>query len=312
MKKLISIFLFICSGGYAYADGAPRDGAYGFQPAATRIAEMISNFHAPVFWLMVAITIFVLGLIAYVCIRFRAKANPEPANFSHNVTIEVIWTVIPVAIVVVLGAVSLEVLYYTDQQPDLVEIAENGYLSDPNVNVEAAKKGWITMKAEGNQWNWKYYFPDLVDDGEMLSFTANPMHTGLSSDPTTGWRNLSTDYPLVLPVNRYVRFQTAATDVIHSWAVPSFGIKTDAVPGRLNEGWFLVRETGTYYGQCSEFCGKNHAFMPIEIRVVEQDQFDLWVKFMHTGDWDRAKGYVDSVQPEPSYGGPAGAQVSID
>jgi cytochrome c oxidase subunit 2 len=295
----------------------PRDGAIGFQPAATRIAERIHNFHAFLLWIIVPTTIFVLALLLWVIIFHNKRANPTPRKFSHNTLIEVIWTVVPALILVGIASQSFPNLFYQDVPPNLQAVQDKAskLLADgksaqyesfvKEYNPDAAAKGFINVKAQGNQWNWTYTYPDITDDaGYPLEFVSNPLQTGLSTDSKEGIRNLSVDYPMVLPAGRYIRYYTAAADVIHSFAVPAFGIKTDAVPGRLNEGWFLVDEPGFYYGQCSELCGVNHAFMPIEVRVVPQAQFDRWAQLMLAGDYDAAAASVQataSVEPASKF-----------
>ena len=289
----------------------PTDGALGLQPAATRIAERIHHFHDFLLWIIIPTTIFVLVLLLYVIVRHNRRANPNPRKFSHNTLIEVIWTVVPALILVAIASQSFPNLYYEDVPPNLQKVQDkakqllaDGKSADyerfvKEYNPDAAAKGFVNVKAQGNQWNWTYTYPDIVDDGgNMLEFVSNPRHVGLASDPTdasAGPRNLSVDYPMVVPAGRYIRYYTAAADVIHSFAVPAFGIKTDAVPGRLNEGWFLVEQPGVYYGQCSELCGVNHAYMPIEVRVVPQAQFDRWAQLMLAGDYDAAAASVQAI-----------------
>jgi cytochrome c oxidase subunit 2 len=291
--------------GSAFAQelvGQPTPGALGFQPAATRIMERVNDFHNYLLWFIVPISIFVLALLIWVCVRYNKRANPEPRKFSHNTTIEIIWTAVPVVILVLIAGPSFSNLFYQENEPDLEAIAQSGDLDDPNIYVDAAKEGWITVKAEGmGNWAWTYYYMDELDaDGYPIQYVSNGIHYGLPTDsPATPEKPLylATDYPMVIPVNRYIRYQTTSDRVIHSWTVPAFGVKTDAVPGRLNEGWFLVEETGVYYGQCSELCGKNHAFMPIEVRVVPQDQYDSWLEVMRTGDIDAATQLVQVIEP---------------
>jgi cytochrome c oxidase subunit 2 len=286
----------------------PRDGALGFQPAATRIAERIHSFHTFLLWIIIPTTIFVLALLLWVIVFHNKRANPTPRKFSHNTLIEVIWTVVPALILVGIASQSFPNLYYQDVPPNLQTVQDKAskLLADgksaqyesfvKEYNPDAAAKGFINVKAQGNQWNWTYTYPDITDDaGYPLEFVSNPLQTGLSTDSKAGIRNLSVDYPMVVPAGRYVRYYTAAADVIHSFAVPAFGIKTDAVPGRLNEGWFLVDQPGVYYGQCSELCGVNHAFMPIEVRVVPQAQFDRWSQLMLAGDYDAAAASVQAI-----------------
>jgi cytochrome c oxidase subunit 2 len=297
VRFLIALLSILPFGATALA-AQPEPGAINFQPAATRIAERIHNFHFGVLVIITIITLFVLALLIWVCLRYNKRANPVAHKFSHNTVVEIVWTVVPVIILVVIAGPSFSNLFYQENEPDLEAIAAVED-ANPNLYPEAASEGWITVKAQGNQWNWTYSFPDELDSGGYpVEFVSNPLQRGLSSDRGTeanGPRNLATDYPLVLPVNRYIRYQTAASDVIHSWTVPAFGVKTDAVPGRLNEGWFLVEETGTYYGQCSELCGKDHAFMPIEVRVVEADQYEAWIESLKAGeDFDAA---FDAIRP---------------
>jgi len=278
----------------------PTPGAYGFQEPATRIMEKIDAFHTPLMYLLAAVTIFVTALLIWVCIRYNKRANPTPRKFSHNALVEVLWTVIPVIILVVIAAPSFSILFYVENEPDLEMIAQSGDLDDPDIFIDAAKQGWITVKAEGMaNWAWTYHYPDEIDvDGYAVSFVSNGIHMGLPSDPPTTPekpRYLATDNPMVIPVNRYIRYQTASDRVIHAWTVPAFGVKTDAIPGRLNEGWFLVSKPGVYYGQCSELCGKNHAFMPIEVRVVPQAQYDRWMAIMKTGDVEAATETVQVI-----------------
>ncbi|NQY14636.1 MAG: cytochrome c oxidase subunit II [Henriciella sp.] len=289
--------------GSAFAQelvGQPTPGALGFQPAATRIMERVNDFHNYLLVIITVITLFVLALLIWVCIRYNKRANPVPKKFSHNTTIEIIWTAAPVVILIAIAGPSFSNLFYQENEPDLVAIAQSGDLDDPNVYVDAAKEGWLTVKAEGmGNWAWTYYYVDELDaDGYPIQYVSNGIHFGLPTDPEPTPEKplyLATDYPMVIPVNRYIRYQTTSDRVIHSWTVPAFGVKTDAVPGRLNEGWFLVEETGVYYGQCSELCGKNHAFMPIEVRVVPQDQYDRWLEVMRTGDIDAATQMVQVI-----------------
>ena len=301
MRSILSALATAVVAAPAYA-AIPVDGAFGLQPAATRIMERLEGFHTFLLVIITAISIFVLGLLLYVIFRYSQKSNPEPKKFSHNTTVEVVWTVVPVLILIAIASPSFRILYYKDAQPNLEQIAQSGDLDDPNVFPEAAAEGWITIKAQGNQWNWTYQYMDTLDDaGFPLEFVSNPVHVGLSSDPTdvdARPRNLAVDYPMVIPANRYIRYQTTASDVIHSWTVPAFGVKTDAIPGKLNEGWFLVEEPGVFYGQCSELCGVNHAYMPIEVRVVPQEQYDRWLAAMVEGQFEDAVQIVRNTNTE--------------
>ena len=296
MRYLVSLISLFAFAGSAFAQGKPTPGALGFQEPVTELAERGFGFHDSfLLWMCILITLFVAALLVWVMIRYNAKANPVPSKTTHNAFIEVVWTVVPVLILVAIAVVSFPLLYFFDREPDLAAIA-SGEVTATVEQRAAAEQGWVNVKAQGNQWNWTYSYPDSLDaDGFPLEFTSNPIHVGTSADPQEGELYLSVDYPMVVPAGRYVRYYTAAADVIHSFAMPSFGIKTDAVPGRLNEGWFRVEQPGVYYGQCSELCGKNHAFMPIEIRVVPQAQYDAWVETMMSGDFDGAAQLVTNI-----------------
>lgn len=287
----------------------PVDGAIDFQPAATRIAERVHEFHVVLLWIITLITALVTVLLIWVMVRYSKRANKTPRKFSHNTTVEVVWTVVPALILVGIASLSFPNLYYQNVTPNLGEIAatskkllaENKTAQHlaytKNHFPDAAEKGFVNVKIQGNQWNWTYTYPDIVDDtGAALEFVSNGVHKGRPTDPTdAGPRLLATDYPMVVPAGRYVRYYTAAADVIHAFAVPAFAVKTDAVPGRLNEGWFLVEQEGVYYGQCSELCGIDHAYMPIEVRVVSQAAFDRWAELMKAGDYDAAAASVRQV-----------------
>nr|WP_225908091.1 cytochrome c oxidase subunit II [Hyphomonas sediminis] len=302
--------------GTAYA-AEPVDGAINMQPAATRIAERVHEFHNVLLVIITLITLLVLGLLIWIVIRYNSKANKESRKFSHNTAIEVVWTVVPALILVGVAGLSFPNLFYQNVTPNLGQIvATSKQLMAEGKSAElqaytrnhfpdAAEQGFVNVKIQGNQWNWTYTYPDIVDEaGIPVEFVSNGIHKGRASDPQDGLRLLTTDYPMVIPAGRYVRYYTAAADVIHSWAVPAFSVKTDAIPGRLNEGWFLVEEPGVYYGQCSELCGVDHAYMPIEVRVVSQEQFDRWAELMKAGDFDGATASVRqiaSVDAETKY-----------
>lgn len=227
----------------------PEDWQLGFQKAGSENMTMITEFNDFLLILMTLICIFVLGLMLYVMVRFRASANPEPSKTTHNTLVEVIWTVVPIVILVVIAIPSFRLLYFQRVIPE----AE------------------MTVKAVGYQWYWGYEYPDHGDfafDSLMLSDEER------GDQP----RLLATDTAMVVPVDTTVRVIVTAADVLHAFAMPAFGLKMDAVPGRLNETWFKAEETGTYYGQCSELCGIRHAFMPIRIEVVEKAEFAAWVE----------------------------------
>lgn len=307
MRHILAAFSAALLAGPAFA-AEPVDGAINMQPAATRIAERVHDFHNVLLVIITAITLLVLALLIWVAVRYNTKANKVSRKFSHNTTVEIVWTVVPALILVGIAGLSFPNLYYQNVAPNLGQIvATSKQLLAEGKSAEhqafttdyfpdAAEAGFVNVKIQGNQWNWTYTYADIVDEsGLPVEFVSNGIHKGRSSDPTDGLRLLSTDYPMVVPADRYVRFYTAAADVIHSWAVPAFAIKVDAVPGRLNEGWFLVKEPGVYYGQCSELCGVDHAYMPIEVRVVPQAQFDAWAELMKAGDFDAAAASVRQI-----------------
>jgi cytochrome c oxidase subunit 2 len=240
-------------GGAAFAEmGQPAPWEWTLQEAATPVMENIIWFHNFLFWLITIITLFVLALLVIVMVKFNAKKNPIPSRTTHNTLIEVAWTIIPVLILVGIAVPSFRLLF---QELDI-------------------PKADLTIKVTGNQWNWTYAYPD-----DKIEFTSIML-----SEEDRAKRNpkpprlLGVDNEMVVPVNKVVRIQTTGADVIHSFAVPAFGIKIDSVPGRLNETWFKATKEGTYYGQCSELCGKDHAFMPIVVRVVKDQEYDAWKK----------------------------------
>lgn len=247
------VALFLATGHFdgfiGPAMANPVDGGIALQPSATTVADDIHIFHNDILLpIITIIVVFVAVLMAIVAIRFNRKANPTPSKTSHNTLLEVAWTVIPVMILVAIAIPSFRLLYKEVVIPP----------SD------------LTVKAIGHQWNWSYEYPD--DGIDILSIMKD------DADLKPGEPRLFTaDEPMVVPVNTTVRVIVTSSDVIHSFAVPAFGVKVDAIPGRLNETWFRVDKTGMYYGQCSELCGTNHAFMPINIKVVSKDDYKAWV-----------------------------------
>ena len=221
----------------------------GLQPAATPLMESIHNFHALLMIIITAVVLFVLALLVIIIVRFNAKANPVPSKTTHNTMIEVIWTVVPILILIVIAIPSFRLLYLERDIPP----------AD------------LTIKAIGNQWYWSYEYPDNGD----VSFDSI-MKADDERKPGDV-RLLSVDNPMVAPVGKVVRVIVTANDVLHAWAVPSFGVKVDAVPGRLNELWFKAEKAGIYYGQCSELCGKDHSAMPIEVHAVSEADYQAWV-----------------------------------
>jgi cytochrome c oxidase subunit 2 len=217
------------------------------------MAEMVS-FHNALIWLIVIISLFVLALLVIIVVKFNTKANPKASKTTHNTFIEIAWTAIPVLILVVMAVPSFKLLYKSDVVPE----------------------AHMTVKAIGHQWYWSYEYPDhgnftydawLVQDKEDMEGEDRPFT-----------RLLTTDTRVVVPVGKVIRVQMTSTDVLHSWAVPSLGVKKDAVPGRLNELWFEADREGIFYGQCSELCGTNHGFMPIEVHAVSEEEFLAWVE----------------------------------
>jgi cytochrome c oxidase subunit 2 len=211
--------------------------------------EQINSLHTFMMWVITAITLLVVGLIGYICIRFNEKANPKPSKTTHNTLLEVVWTGIPVLILFMIAVPSLKLLYFSDKAQD----AE------------------FTLKVTGHQWYWSYEYPDHGG----FSFDSNMVET---KDLKEGQiRLLSVDNEVVVPAETNIRVLITAADVMHSWAVPALALKKDAVPGRLNETWFRANKPGIYYGQCSELCGVRHGFMPIVVRAVSREEFDQWV-----------------------------------
>ena len=242
----------LLAGGIAQAGmGQPSPWQMGFQGSAAPTMDDITWFHNFLLWVITIITLFVLALLLIVIVKFNAKANPEPSKTTHNTLLEVAWTVIPVVILVVIAVPSFRILFFQLNTPP----------SD------------LTIKATGNQWNWTYTYPD--DKIEFTSIMLTDAERMKQNPPAP--RLLGVDNPIVVPVNKVVRVQVIGSDVIHAFAVPSFGIKIDAIPGRLNETWFKATREGVYYGQCSELCGKDHAFMPIEVRVLNEQAYAAWL-----------------------------------
>lgn len=239
-------------GGSAWAAlGQPVDWQLGFQDAGTPVMEDIVWFHDYLLLgIITAIALFVLVLLIIIMVRFNATRNPTPSRTTHNTLIEVLWTAIPVLILVVIAIPSFKLLFY-------------------QLNLPPAD---VTVKATGNQWFWSYTYPDNGN------FEFNSILVPTDKLKPGQLRLLTVDNEMVVPVNKVVRVQTIGSDVIHSFAVPSFGIKIDSVPGRLNETWFKATREGVYYGQCSELCGRDHAFMPIAVRVVSEQAFNAWVE----------------------------------
>jgi cytochrome c oxidase subunit 2 len=247
--------------GAAFAGlGQPSPWQLGLQQSGTPVMDDIVWFHDILLWVIAAISAFVLALLVIIMVKFNARANPTPSRTTHNTVLEVLWTVIPVMILVFIALPSFRLLFF-------------------QLNTPPAD---LTIKATGKQWYWSYAYPDNGNfEFDSLLVLEKDLKPGQP-------RLLTADNEVVVPVNKIVRVQVTGAEVIHAFAVPSFGIKIDAVPGRLNETWFKVTKEGMYYGQCSELCGKDHAFMPITVRAVSEQAFMTWVeeakkKFASTG-----------------------------
>lgn len=234
--------------------GQPYDWQIGFQEAASPVAERLHEFHNLMLIVIYAIAGFVTFLMIYVCIRFRASKNPIPSKTSHNTLIEIIWTVVPVAIVIAILIPSMRLLYY----------------------IEDTENADMTLKVIGYQWYWGYQYPDNGD----INFESYMIPD--DELPEGGLRLLEVDNRVILPIDTTIRIQVTGADVIHNMAVPALGLKMDAIPGRLNETWVKINKTGVYYGQCSELCGVKHGFMPIAIEAVSKEDFVKWTEKMKT------------------------------
>jgi cytochrome c oxidase subunit II len=231
--------------------GQPTPGGIGLQPAASPLKHQAHFFHDAILMpIITGISLLVLGLIVWVVVRYNKKANPTPAKWSHNTLVEIVWTVLPVMILVGISLFSFRLLfaYHDMPTPDL------------------------TVKATGNQWNWAYEYPDQG----VAEYISNMLPEAEAQAQGVPYR-LAVDEPIVVPVGQTVRVLVTASDVIHAFALPAFGLKTDAIPGRVNETWFRAEREGVFYGQCSELCGVDHAFMPIQINVVSEAEFAAWV-----------------------------------
>jgi cytochrome c oxidase subunit II len=252
LRKNLKLGAGVLAGLLASAGGAwalPYNWQLSFQPAASPVMAQIESFHTFVLYIVTAVTLFVLALLIWIIVRYNQRANPVPSKVSHNTLLEVVWTILPVVILVVIAIPSFKLLYYEAEIPP----------SD------------VTIKAIGKQWYWTYEY-QTNGDFQFDSLGLSDDKAKAAGEP----RLLGVDNVVVVPVNKVIRIVTNGADVIHSWAVPQFGVKMDAVPGRLNETWFKATQMGTFYGQCSELCGAHHAFMPIEVKVVSEADFQTW------------------------------------
>lgn len=253
-KHILSLLggLAVLFGAFPAMAAYPKSWELNFQPSAGELATQIHGFHDLLLWIITAIVIFVMALLLWVIVKYNAKANPVPSKTTHNTMIEVVWTIVPVIILIVIAVPSFKILFYQGQIPE----AE------------------ITLKVTGYQWYWGYEYTD--HDGVAFNAYMIPED---EIDASKGQKRLlETDTEVILPIDTVIRAQITAADVIHAWTIPAFGAKKDAVPGRLNEIWFKIDKPGVYYGQCSEICGKNHAYMPIKVRAVEKEQYATWIK----------------------------------
>jgi cytochrome c oxidase subunit II len=252
--------------------GQPSPGQLGFQEAVTPVAEQIHWVHDYVNAIIFVITAFVLALLLFVMWRFSEKRNPQPSRSTHNTLLEVAWTVIPILILVAIAIPSFKLLFYQYSFPP------------PD----------LTIKATAHTWNWTHDYPDqdisvdsvMLQDGER----AEVIRSGIPEEQVP--RNLAVDNDILVPVGKVVHVLVTSTDVIHNWTVPSFGCKVDAVPGRITATWFTAMKEGIYFGQCSELCGKDHAFMPIAVRVVKEQVFNDWVAALKAHDKKKAKEII--------------------
>ena len=247
--------------------GVPTDKGLGFQPAATELARDLQWLDGMILWIITAISIFVVALLVIVIVRYNRRANPEPASFTHNTPIEVLWTVGPIMILLFIGSFSLPVLFKQQEIPE----------------------GEVNIKVTGYQWYWGYEYTDhdFAFDSYMIGQPATVGNYVLTDEVEAALveagysRNeflLATDTAVVVPVNKTVVMTVTAADVIHSWTIPAFGVKQDGVPGRLAQLWFKAEKEGVYFGQCSELCGKDHAYMPITVKVVSEEAYENWLK----------------------------------
>jgi len=232
--------------------GEPRDWQLGLQDSASLTMDRIDGFHDFITIISTVITVFVMGLLIYVIFRFNEKANPTPSKTTHNVVLEIMWTALPILILVIIAVPSFKLMYYADrvENPDM------------------------TLKITGNQWYWSYEYPDYGNFGFDAYMVTDE---DIAKNPKLK-RLMDTDIRVVLPVGKRIQLLMTSSDVIHNWGIPSFGVKLDTVPGRLNETWVQIKEPGVYYGFCSELCGVDHSYMPIAIKAVSPEDFEKWVK----------------------------------
>jgi len=250
MRTILQTLIFYMSSTSLLYSSEPKNWQLGFQESVTSIMNDVVFMHDYILMpIITAISVFVLFLLFYVCIKFRESKNPNPSKTTHNTFIEIVWTLIPCLILIVIAIPSFKLLYKQDIIP----------------------KADVTVKAIGYQWYWGYEYPDQNIYFESLMVEDKDLKPGQP-------RLLATDTEVVVPVNKIVKVLITSNDVLHAWAIPAFGVKRDAVPGRINETWFKADKEGVYYGQCSELCGIKHAFMPITVRVVSEEKYLEWIE----------------------------------
>lgn len=250
MYRILS-YIFVILPSMAFA--MPKNWQMLFQEAASPVMEQIENFHHLLLIIIISVVVFVFLLLTYTCIRFYHKNNPIPRKFTHNLGIEILWTLIPCILLVIIALPSFKILYFAD----------------------TVGKTDMTIKVVGRQWYWQYEYPDDKIAFDSYILTDDKLQPGQH-------RLLDVDNELVLPIDTDIRVLITGGDVIHSFAVPALGIKTDAVPGRINETWFRITKPGQYYGQCSELCGIGHGFMPISIKAVSKEEYNTWLETAKT------------------------------
>tara|TARA_X000000368_G_scaffold247733_1_gene195663 strand:- start:3138 stop:3968 length:831 start_codon:yes stop_codon:yes gene_type:complete len=249
--SIVTAVFLLCSLATAEV-GLSENWQLSFQEPATDLMSDIISFHSYILMpIITGISILVLFLLLYIAFRFNSSRNQIASTTTHNAVVEILWTVIPVVLLIIIAIPSFRLLYVSETIP----------------------KADLTIKAIGNQWYWSYEYPDYGD----IVFDANMLNDDELSDPKL--RLLETDTQIVVPINKVVKLQITSNDVLHAWTIPAFGVKMDAVPGRLNETWFKANREGIFYGQCSELCGPKHAFMPINVKVVSETEFEDWIDF---------------------------------
>ncbi len=271
LLPLIALNVMGWIGGAAAAEGLSTPWQMNLQPAASPVMEKVHDFHHLLLVIQVGIVLLVLAIMAYVCFRFNAKRNPVPSKTTHNTLLEVVWTAVPIVILVIIAIPGMRLLYFHDRAHDYE----------------------MTLKVTGHQWYWTYSYPDQGEfEFDSIMIPDDDLQEGQP-------RLLTVDNRVVLPVDTNIQVLITADDVIHNWAVPALGMKIDAVPGRTNERWVRIDKEGTYYGMCSELCGVNHGFMPIQVEAVSKEAFAEWVK-QAKEEFARAdRPAVDVVRADP-------------